>query len=323
MTLNKDLYIPILAGGAIFLLLACIPLIVDGYGLSLSIGLANYIILATAWSMFSGPTKYISLATVAFYGVGVYTVAVLGEHLPWILVIAVGIVNSLILALIVGLSTLRLAGIYFVIFTFGLTEFIRQIVIWYEVNVTKTLGRYVFLDITQEQIFWQLLALMAVLFTTGFIISRSRLGFSLRIIGGDETVAKHVGIDTTRVKLGLFILSTTFMTIAGIIMAPRWTYIDPSIAFNPQISFQVLVMSLLGGVKRLWGPLVGAIPLFMLFEYLNANFPDHFLLLLGIIFMMIVYLIPDGISGLIEKHYNPVKVKLLNLWKRAPGKATQ
>ncbi len=153
MKMDKTFYMPLFIGGAAFLLLAIIPFIVDGYGLSLSIGLANYIILATAWAMFSGPTRYVSLATVAFYGVGVYTVAVLGEHLPWGLVMVVGIINGVILALIVGLSTLRLAGIYFVIFTFGLTEFIRQIVIWYEVNISGSLGRYVFLEITQEQIY--------------------------------------------------------------------------------------------------------------------------------------------------------------------------
>ncbi|MGH1350088.1 MAG: branched-chain amino acid ABC transporter permease [Methyloligellaceae bacterium] len=319
MKTDRNFYLMLSGGGAIFLLLATIPLIVDGYGLSLSIGLANYIILATAWALFSGPTRYVSLATVAFYGVGVYTVAVLGELLPWIFVMMIGVVNGIVLALIVGLSTLRLAGIYFVIFTFGLTEFIRQIVIWYEVNISGSLGRYVFLDITQEQIYWQLLALMAVLFATCFLITRSRLGFALRIIGGDETVAKHVGIDTTKAKLGLFILSTVFMTIAGIIMAPRWTYIDPSIAFNPQISFQVLVMALLGGVKRFWGPLLGVIPLFMLFEYLNANFPNHFLLLLGVIFMMIVYVLPNGVSGLIEKISIPEKAKF---WKKQTGGVT-
>ncbi len=319
MNITRDFYITLLSGAFVFLLLSAVPLVVDGYGLSLSIGLANYTILATAWALFSGPTRYISLATVAFYGIGVYTVAVLGEHLPWVLVMVIGVANGVILALIVGLSTLRLAGIYFVIFTFGLTEFIRQIVIWYEVNISGSLGRYVFLEITQEQIYWQLLALMAALFATAFLITRSRLGFALRIIGGDETVAKHMGIDTTRVKLGLFVLSTMFMTIAGIIMAPRWTYIDPSIAFNPQISFQVLVMALLGGMKRFWGPLLGVIPLFMLFEYLNANFPNHFLLLLGIIFMMIVYVLPNGVSGLLERINIPDRVKF---WKKQTGGVT-
>ena len=94
--------------------------------------------LATAWALFSGPTRYISLATVAFFGIGAYTVAVLGEMLPWPLVLAdrSGARRHRGRA-VVGLSTLRLRGVYFVIFTFGLTELIRQLVIWYEINKSR------------------------------------------------------------------------------------------------------------------------------------------------------------------------------------------
>ena len=289
------------AGAVVFAALALVPFVADGYGMSLAIALANYAILATAWALFSGPTRYISLATVAFFGVGAYTVAVLGEVLPWPLVVLAAAVNGTLLALVVGLSTLRLAGIYFVIFTFGLTEFIRQVVTWYEVKVTNTVGRYVFLDTDQSMIYWQLLGLAAILYLTGYLIGRSRLGFALRVIGGDETVARHVGIDTTRAKLMLFVLSALFMTITGAIMAPRWTYIDPAIAFNPQISFQTVIMALLGGVQRLWGPLLGVIPLTLMFDWLNANFPNHYLLILGIVFMLIVYLLPQGVAGALGK----------------------
>uniref|UniRef100_UPI003F777B8E ABC transporter permease subunit n=2 Tax=Pseudomonadota TaxID=1224 RepID=UPI003F777B8E len=69
------------------------------------------------------------------------------------------------------------------------------------------------------------------------LIGRSRLGLALRAIGDDETVARHTGIDATRAKVALFALSTVFMTLTGAIMAPRWTYIDPAIAFNPVVSF--------------------------------------------------------------------------------------
>jgi branched-chain amino acid transport system permease protein len=200
---------------------------------------------------------------------------------------------------------MRLAGAYFVIFTFGLTELIRQLVTWYEVNVTRTIGRYVFLDITQEQIYWQLLALGAALFLIAFLIQRSRLGFKLRVIGGDETLARHVGIDVTSVKVSLFVLSTLFMTLTGAIMAPRWTYIDPNIAFNPVVSFEVVIMALLGGVQRLWGPLLGVIPLTLLFEYLNAYFPNHFSLILGLVFLVIVYLLPRGVAGLLAQNGRP------------------
>ena len=188
--MNTGFITPIAIGTGVVALLALLPLFADGYGVSLSIGVLNYAVLATAWAMFSGPTRYISLATVAFFGVGTYTVAVLGELLPWPLVLAAAGAIGMLLALAIGFSTMRLAGAYFVIFTFGLTELIRQLVTWYEVNVTHTIGRYVFLDITQEQIYWQLLALGAALFLIAFLIERSRLGFKLKVIGGDRPVLR-------------------------------------------------------------------------------------------------------------------------------------
>ncbi|MEK7948133.1 branched-chain amino acid ABC transporter permease [Pigmentiphaga sp. YJ18] len=299
--MNAPLRIPLIVSAAMLAVLAGVPLVADGYGLSLAINILNYAVLATAWAMFSGPTRYVSLATVAFFGIGAYTVAVLGEALPWPAVLAAAALVGLVVAIVVGLSTLRLAGVYFVIFTFGLTELIRQLVTWYEVNVSNSIGRYVFLDISQEQIYWQLLALGAVLFLATLLLGRSRLGFALRIIGADETVARHCGIDTTRAKVLLFALSAVFMTLSGAIMAPRWTYIDPAIAFNPVMSFQVLIMALLGGVQRLYGPLLGVVPLALLFEYLGANFPNHYSILLGAVFMIIVYLLPNGVVGLARR----------------------
>jgi branched-chain amino acid transport system permease protein len=96
-------------------------------------------------------------------------------------------------------------------------------------------------------------------------------------------------------------LSAAFMTLVGAVMAPRYTYIDPTIAFNPVISFQVLIMALLGGGGRLYGPLLGVIPLTLLFEFLQANFPNHYNILIGVAFILIVYAIPGGVVGLTEK----------------------
>ena len=294
------------------MLLAFVPRLGNAYYLALAISLLQYTVLATAWGMFSGPTRYVSLATTAFFGVGAYTVAVLGEILPWPLVLLIAAALGAIVAAIVGLSTLRLSGVYFVIFTFGLTELIRQLVVWFEVNKSRVLGRYVFVDITQADIYWQLLALTAAVFLLGWLIARSRLGFALRVIGEDETVAKHCGINTTFAKVALFTISATVMTLVGAIMAPRWTYIEPSIAFNSMISFQVLIMALLGGAHRLWGPVLGAVPLTLLFELLSARFPNTFTIILGCIFLLIVYMLPRGVAGLFEK-----------LAATSGGKATQ
>lgn len=289
----RILHVGVALAGA---LLAALPwLTSSAYLVSYGINLLQYATLATAWAMFSGPTRYISLATVAFYGIGAYTAAVLAEALPWPAVLAVALLIGLAVAFIVGLTTLRLSGVYFVIFTFGLAELIRQLVTWYEVNVTKEVGRYIFIDISQRQIYWQLLALFALVLSTSWWIRRSRLGLALRVIGEDETVARHLGVDTTRAKIALFVTSSGFMTLVGAVMAPRWTYIDPSIAFNAMVSFQVLIMALLGGMTFLLGPLAGVIPLTVLFEFISGRFPNHFSIMLGLSFLAIVYLVPHGV----------------------------
>jgi branched-chain amino acid transport system permease protein len=284
--------------------LAAVPLFASGYHLALGISMLDYAVLATAWALFSGPTRYISLATSAFFGIGAYTVAVLADAvtlplaLAWPVMLAAAALIGTTVALVVGASTLRLSGAYFVIFTFGLSELIRQLVTWYEANIHRSVGRYVFLNVTQAAIYWQLLALAVLVFAAGWLLRRSRYGLALKVIGDDEAAARHCGIDTTRVKLAVFALSAVFMTLTGAVMAPRWTYIDPAIAFNPLISFQVVIMALFGGPGRLAGPLLGVVPLVLLFELLTTNFPNHFSILLGLAFIAIVYVMPNGVAGL-------------------------
>ncbi|HEY6833268.1 MAG TPA: branched-chain amino acid ABC transporter ATP-binding protein/permease [Pseudolabrys sp.] len=280
--------------------LAAVPLVAGGYHLALGISLLYFTILATAWALFSGPTHYISLATAAFFGIGAYTTAVLTDLLPWPLVLLAAAAIGIVVALIVGLSTLRLSGIYFVIFSFGLAELIRQLVTWYEVNIHGSVGRYIFADTTSEGIYWRLLILVVAVVGTGWLIRHSRLGLAVRVIGQDETVARHVGIDTTRAKLALFAVSAGFMTLTGAVMAPRWTYIDPAIAFNPAISFEVVIMALFGGAGTLFGPLLGAVPLVLLFDVLTAYFPNYFSIILGLVFVLIVYALPNGVIGLLQ-----------------------
>ena len=135
----------------------------------------------------------------------------------------------------------------------------------------------------------------------GWWLSRSRLGFALRLIGEDEQAARHCGIDATRTKLLVFTITSVFMVLAGAIVAPRWTYIDPAISFNAVISFQVVIMALLGGAGSLFGPVAGAIPMTLLFEFLSAKFPNYFSVLLGVSFMVIVYFVPDGVAAAVAR----------------------
>ena len=285
---------------AAFVALAFAPQAGNDYTTSLLINLLLYANLATAWGIFCGTTRFISLATVAFFGVGCYSVAVLSELLPWAAVLAVTALLGGALALAIGICTLRLSGMYFVVFSFGIAELIRQLVTWYESKLVGSVGRYVFLEITPAQIYWQLLVLLGLLWMLGAWLSKSRLGFALRLIGEDETAARSCGINTVGVRLAVLTGTAMFMSVAGAIVAPRWTYIEPSIAFNSLVSFQVVVMALLGGVAAFYGPVLGVVPLVLAFEVLTKYFPDHFSIVLGAIFLVIVYLLPRGLLGASE-----------------------
>jgi branched-chain amino acid transport system permease protein len=284
----------------LFIAAALVPLMSSGYLLSITTSIVFYTALATSWTLFSGPTNYISLATAAFFGIGMYIVAWGIDLMPYPVLVLLAALAGAVFAAVVGLATLRISGVYFVIFSLGLAELVRQIMTWLQHVLGTLSGLYVLIDRSEEMYFWQLLVLTALVFLVGWWIGRSRLGFALRIIGNDEVVAVHSGINTARAKVVLFVISSTFAAVTGALAAPRWSYVEPTVAFSPFLSFQVVIMALLGGVHRLWGPLLGVIPFTLLWELISAKFPSQTTLLLGVSFLLIVYFIPNGVAGLVE-----------------------
>lgn len=296
---GKDIRNLVLAGAALAIC-ALLPVLDQGYWLGLGVTVTMFTVLATSWALFSGPTHYISLATAAFFGVGTYVTGMGFETLPfWSLVGIAGLIGAALAAL-VGLATLRLSGVYFVIFTLGLAELVRQVITWVQ-NSTGARGLYVLMDLQEADIYWWLLGLTSAVFLTGWLVGRSRLGFALRIIGDDETVAAHSGINTALAKVLLFMVPGAVAAMTGAIIAPRYVYIEPSLAFAPILSFQVVIMALLGGASRLWGPLFGVIPFTILLEAVSSNFPNQTTLVIGIAFLIIVYVLPNGFVGLLDK----------------------
>jgi len=281
--------------------LAILPFVLSDYGLSLLVNVMAYLVLTIAWALFSGTTRLVSLATAAFFGVGMYTVAMLINVLPLYATFAVAIAVGAVLALVVGVLTLRISGMFFVIFSFGLSEMIRELMVWWEINQTHTMGRYVYVPFDTTMIYEHLLGLAVLVFFVGWQLRRSRFGLALMVIGEDETVARQVGINVPFSKVTIFIVSAMFMTLTGALMAPRFGFINPNFAFNPLVSFQVVIMAILGGLQRLWGPVLGVIPLLVLSEELQTEFPFWYSVLLGLVFMVIVYFLPRGLTGLIEE----------------------
>ena len=131
---------------------------------------------------FSGPTNYISLATAAFFGVGVYTTAVLNKVFPIPTVALSGGVISFVLALFIGLITLRLKGVYFILFTFGTSALLRASIFWWETKISGTVGRIVFGPGT-EIVYYYVLGVFAVTLLVSYLIRESKYGLALRSIG--------------------------------------------------------------------------------------------------------------------------------------------
>jgi branched-subunit amino acid ABC-type transport system permease component len=276
------------------------PRYVDAYWLSLLVNILTYVALATAWAFFSGATRYVSLAASAFFGVGAYAVAIIAPDYSYGLALLAAMAVSIVLSACVGLATLRLSGMYFVIFTFGLATLVSAVVSWWEFNVAQKAGRHLFLSITTVHIYYQLLALVVAIIALWLIRDRSRMGFALKTLGADETVARQVGINTVALKVGTFIVSSVVMTLAGAILAPRWSYMDATIAFNPHTSFLTVIMALLGGATSVWGPMLGVVPLVLISDYLSVTVPNYFSVVLGLVLLGIVFFIPNGLIGLLQ-----------------------
>jgi branched-chain amino acid transport system permease protein len=283
-----------------FLVLATIPLYVNPYLVILLTTVLMYIALTLSWAIFSGPTRYISLASAAFFGVGAYSSAVIGQELPLPLVIVFGGLVSFILALLMGFLTLRLRGMYFIIFTFGVSELMRHFLLWWETNMKGTVGRFVVSE-DYPTVFYIMLTIFAVGLLTAFLIKRSKFGLALRSIGEYEEAALHIGINVTFLKTITFAVSAFFMGTAGATMATRWTYIDPSIAFNPLFSFMPVLMAIFGGIGRLYGPILGATIFALIEEVLITRFPYYYMLFFGIILIVVILFLPYGLVGLIKE----------------------
>ena len=259
-----------------------------------------YIVLTSSWAMFSGPTGQISLATAAFFGVGIYIAATLGNNMPLLLLVIVGGLVSAGLALLVGSLTLRLKGVYFTIFTFGLLELMKYLLLWFEIKFTGTRGRFVVV-VDYKMVYFIMLVILVLTLLTAYLIRRSKYGLALQGIGEQEEAAAHIGINVTMLKVSTFAISAFFIGAAGATMATRWTYVDPYIAFNMNYSFTPVLMAIFGGLGQFFGPVFGAIIFAYLEEILITKFPYYYMLIFGLVMVVSVLYLPDGLAGLFQK----------------------
>ena len=215
----------------IIVILMIAPLFLGLYHLSILRSLLLWSALAMSWWFFSGVTKYVSLGSAAFFGISLYMVAIFGYLFPFPVVILLTGLFCFVIALGIGLVTLRLKGIYFAVFTFGLAELFHNLVQWYEITITGTRFRFIFY-LPAQQIYWAVLIVTIIVLGLIFYITRTRLGLALKLIGENEEAAAHLGVNVSLYKTLGFALSSMFMGLVAASYAPRFPFIDPSIAFG-------------------------------------------------------------------------------------------
>jgi len=269
-----------------------------------------YSTMSLSWNFFSGKTGYISLASAAFYGLGMYIQAFLGWNVPLPITMCLSAVVAFGAAFGVGIITLRLRGVYFSIFTFGLALFLNKIIRWYEVTYMLTKGRMV-KALENEQVFISMLVLLAIVLFGVLVLNKSKFGLALDCIGQNEDSAQHIGVNTTFTKVLAFAISAAPMGAVGAAMSTTIGYVDPEIAFRLVASFFPVLMSIFGGQRYTYGPIVGAVIFFSLQDYLMREWREGipipglgvnitYMIIFGVVMIMVIILLPNGIFGLMD-----------------------
>jgi len=286
------------------------------FAVSMALTCLMYGALSSSWALFCGTTRYLSLATAAFFGIGAYTSAVMLESLPWAAAIAMGAGIAAVVAVVMGAAVLHLRGTYFAVLTFGMTELIRHAITTWEKQVTGTVGRVLTVVPERDTIYLTMLGLAVLAIATSIVVRRSRFGLAMAGIGADEQRAQTLGVNTRLVKIGGFALTAAFAGAVGAAMSVRWTYIDPATVFNPFIGFQTVLIALIGGAATLWGPLIAAVVFSLLAETLRLQAPQLYLMSLGLLLILCVLYLPGGLASLRRSMFTAWGQALQTRWSK-------
>jgi branched-chain amino acid transport system permease protein len=285
-----------------------------------------FVALATAWNLIGGFTGYACFGQVGFFGVGGYATAIVMTHFHlsfWLALPVAGVAAGLF-AMLVGTPLLRLKGHYFAVATLGVAEGLREVVInmptvtgggggitiptFGDGAPTRWLGNDGF------YLLFLFIAIGAV--AVAMVVSRSRGGFALRAIHQDEDAAAAMGINTTRAKIFAFTGSAFLTGVVGAAHAFQLQTIYPNPEFDVAITVLMVVMVVLGGSGTVTGPIIGAVAVAYLSEWLRSNYTDIHTFMLGALIVAAVILLPQGFSNYVTEAIRLRRFSLLENVRR-------
>ncbi len=250
----------------------------------------------------------LSLANAAFMGIGAYAASLLTMHtgVPFGVALAAGAVLPALVALIIGIPTLRLSGVYLAMATLGFGEVVRVIIL----NLEFAGGPMGINGIPQKTEFWHIVLLLGATLYVLARLRRSKVGRAFEAIKADDVAARLMGIDVAGYKLLAFVIGAAIAGLAGGLNAHYTFTIGPgNYAFENAV--EILTMAVFGGTSNLIGPSIGATILTLLPEVLR-NFKDFRLAINGLILVLVILYLPKGV-------WDPRRIR--GFWQRRTAPA--
>jgi len=276
--------------------LALVPLLTKRNDLiNILILIFLYICLAQSWNILGGYAGQVSLGHAAFFGLGAITTRFLWVWgYPFFLAFLIGGVVAVFFALIIGHPALRLKGIYFAIGTLGLGQILKITIGNVLPTVADLPGDYI---ATYNLIprYYLFLILAGITVAAVYWISHSKLGLGMVAVREDEEAAKASGVNTFRQKMIALVISTFFAGLAGGAFAFYHVSYYHDLPFSPTWTFDALLITFVGGVGTIVGPVVGAFFYAIFKELFVRTFPQLHVFIFGVLFIVVVLLLPGGL----------------------------
>ncbi|NCT89984.1 branched-chain amino acid ABC transporter permease [Cellulomonas sp. APG4] len=277
-----------------------------GYLLSTGVVILNYALMATGWNFMGGFTGYISLGHAAYFGLGAYAVAILIDRtgMSPFLALALAPLVVVVIAIPVGVAALRVRGASFVIVTIAFVLILLLVAQSWASLTGGSTGLMVprafqgLMRTEHHQVFYYIyVAALVLALLVWWRIDRSRFGMGLKAVREDEDKARALGVPTFRAKLIAFAWSAFFTGLAGALYALWFGDLDPVFQFSILMGAYMVLMALLGGVRELFGPLLGAIVVGLAIEFFKAEFGDtqFHLVATGLLLALVVLFMPEGV----------------------------
>ena len=308
--------------GALAAIAVALPLLVSStFAIDIFIRVLLFAFIGVAWNLMGGYAKQLSLGHAAYFGLGAYTSTILLIRYgvsPWIGMLAGGIV-AMLASLPIGALCFRLRGPYFAIATIATAQVLMLLFLKFrdfawgaEGTTMPNLGDAPLMmqfD-SKAPYYYVVLVLLAVGLAITYWIERSWMGYYLVAVGEDEDAAEAIGVDTLRIKRNIYLISAFLTALAGTFYVQYIYFIDPNTAFSFNVSVEAALVSIVGGIGTLWGPVIGTVLLeatsALLQSWLGGGHGGVQLTVYSLILIAVILYRPAGLIGILTAAYDRV-----------------